>query len=349
MTRVGRKQRGRSLTAALLAGVMMLVLAACGSDDDTSTPEPSNGDGITYPEQNLRLAMIVSRDEPLGRAMQYFIAEVEERSGGAITIDFFPDGQLGGDTDVIEQVADGTVNIFATGFTPGTELGILFSPWLFTSYEQVDAVLQSEVGTQFDDALRRDFGVTMLDAFKRAPRHITSNGRPIETPADLAGFRMRVPEIPVMLEVFAGFNTDAVAMAFAEVYTALETGTISGQENPFPTIFGFSLQEVQEYLNLTYHAHVPEFILVSVEWWDGLDDASRTLMEEVLAEAKLVAAEETDRAEAELLDVLSADMIVVESDVAAFQELARATHDRIIPPIIGEESYAILRAIVDGS
>lgn len=349
MTRVGRKQRGRSLTAALLAGVMMLVLAACGSDDDTSTPEPSNGDGITYPEQSLRLAMIVSRDEPLGRAMQYFIREVEERSGGAITIDFFPDGQLGGDTDVIEQVADGTVNIFATGFTPGTELGILFSPWLFTSYEQVDAVLQSEVGTQFDDALRRDFGVTMLDAFKRAPRHITSNGRPIETPADLDGFRMRVPEIPVMLDVFAGFDTDAVAMAFAEVYTALETGTISGQENPFPTIFGFSLQEVQEYLNLTYHAHVPEFIFVSVDWWDGLDDATRTLMEEVFAEAKQVASDETDAAEAELLGVLSENMIVVESDVAAFQELARATHDRIIPPIIGEESYAILRAIVDGS
>lgn len=349
MTRVGRKQRGRSLTAALLAGVMMLVLTACGSDDDTSTPEPSNGDGITYPEQNLRLAMIVSRDEPLGLAMQYFISEVEERSGGAITIDFFPDGQLGGDTDVIEQVADGTVNIFATGFTPGTELGILFSPWLFTSYEQVDAVLQSEVGTQFDDALRRDFGVTMLDAFKRAPRHITSNGRPIETPEDLAGFRMRVPEIPVMLDVFADFDTDAVAMAFAEVYTALETGTISGQENPFPTIFGFSLQEVQEYLNLTYHAHVPEFIFVSVDWWEGLDDDTRTLMEEVLAEAKQVAADETDNAEAELLEVLSENMIVVESDVAAFQELARATHDRIIPPIIGEESYAILREIVDGS
>ena len=349
MTRVGRNKRGRTLTAALLAGVMMLVLAACGSDDDTSTPEPDNGNGITYPQQNLRLAMIVSRDEPLGRAMQYFIREVEERSGGAITIDFFPDGQLGGDTDVIEQAADGTVNIFATGFTPGTELGILFSPWLFTSYEQVDAVLQSEVGTQFDDALRRDFGVTMLDAFKRAPRHITSNGRPIENPADLAGFRMRVPEIPVMLDVFAAFDTDAVAMAFAEVYTALETGTISGQENPFPTIFGFSLQEVQEYLNLTFHAHVPEFIFVSVDWWEGLDDASRTLMEEVLAEAKLVAAEETDRAEAELLETLSENMIVVEPDVAAFQELARATHDRIIPPIIGEESYAILRAIVDGS
>lgn len=191
--------------------------------------------------------------------------------------------------------------------------------------------------------LEKTRGVTVLAAFPRAPRQITSTRRAIRTPDDLRGFKLRVPEIPVLFNAFKELGAEPVAMNFGEVYTALQTGTIEGQENPLPTIVGFSLQEVQKFVSLTEHVWAPEFIYVNTRWWNRLEPGLRTLMVEILGQAKGIAAEATrtqQEGNKEVIRKAGGEVIAV--DVAAFRARARPVLDRIAPRFIGAETYSTI-------
>ena len=299
-----------------------------------------------WPEMSFRLTMTVSDEEPLGQGITHFMERLAEETGGNVTVDFFPSGQLGQDLEVFEQISDGTVQMHASGFGINANYNSFFAPWLFRDFDHVQRVLDSDLAQGWNEALSAEQGVKVLMAYPRAARHITSNGRPVAAPADLDGLRIRVPQIPILFDVFTELGADAVAMSFGEVYSSLQAGLIEGQENPLPTIAGFSIQEVQEYISLTNHVLAPEYIYVNAEWWDGLPDDLSTLMRELLVEGQQVAAEATARAEEEVLASIrtAGGTEIVEVDVEAFYTAARPILDQIGPEILGEETY---RVIVD--
>ena len=302
-----------------------------------------------WPEMSFRLTMTVSAEEPLGQGISHFIDRLSEETGGNVSVDFFPSGQLGQDLEIFEQISDGTVQMHASGFGINANYNSFFAPWLFRDFDHVQRVLDSDMAQGWNDALSAEQGVNVLMAYPRAARHITSNGRPVVTPADLEGLRIRVPQIPILFDAFTELGADAVAMNFGEVYSSLQAGLIAGQENPLPTIAGFSIQEVQEYISLTGHVLAPEYIYVNVEWWDSLPDDLSTLMQELLVEGQQVAADATAIAEEEILANVRAagGTEIVDVDVEAFYVAARPILDRIGPEHLGEETYRVIVNLAD--
>ena len=320
----------RALVAVATTAALLLPITSASAKD--------------WPEMSFRLTMTVSTEEPLGQGMTHFIDRLAEETDGNVTVDFFPSGQLGQDLDVFEQISDGTAHMHASGFGINANYNSFFAPWLFRSFDHVQRVLESDMAQSWNDALKAERGVSVLMAYPRAARHITSNGRGVATPADLKGLRMRVPQIPILFDGFAGLGADAVAMNFGEVYSGLQAGLISGQENPLPTIAGFSIQEVQEYISLTGHVLAPEYIYVNSAWWDNLPDDLRTLMDGLLIEGQQVAADATNSAEDKILSSIRAagGTEIIEVDVEAFYLAAGPILDRIGPQHLGEETYRVI-------
>ena len=320
----------RALVAVATTAALLLPITSASAKD--------------WPEMSFRLTMTVSTEEPLGQGMTHFSDRLAEETDGNVTVDFFPSGQLGQDLDVFEQISDGTVHMHASGFGINANYNSFFAPWLFRSFDHVQRVLESDMAQSWNDALKAERGVSVLMAYPRAARHITSNGRGVATPADLKGLRMRVPQIPILFDGFAGLGADAVAMNFGEVYSGLQAGLISGQENPLPTIAGFSIQEVQEYISLTGHVLAPEYIYVNSAWWDNLPDDLRTLMDGLLIEGQQVAADATNSAEDKILSSIRAagGTEIIEVDVEAFYLAAGPILDRIGPQHLGEETYRVI-------
>lgn len=297
-----------------------------------------------WPETSFRLTQTVSASEPIGLGMQHFQKRLAEETGGKVTVEYFPSGQLGQDLDVFEQLSEGAVQMHASGFGANANYNSFYAPWLFKDFAHVQRVLESDLAKGWSEQLVADRGVAVLMAYPRAPRQITSNGRPIRTPEDLKGLKIRVPEIPVLFNAFQQMGADAVAMSFGEVYTALQTGTIQAQENPLPTIAGFSIQEVQQYISLTNHVRAPEFIYVNNDWWQGLSPELRDLMTRLLIEGQEVASRATETVQAELIEKIKASggTEIVEADVAAFEAAARPVLDVVGPQYLGAETYKVI-------
>jgi tripartite ATP-independent transporter DctP family solute receptor len=299
----------------------------------------------SLPATRIRMTMIVSPREPLGVAMEHVVNEAQRRSNGAVRIDFFPSGQLGQDLATFEQLSAGTVNIHASGFGINASYNSFFAPWLFKDFAHVERVLESPLAQNWNADLERTRGVNVLMAYPRAPRMMTNSKRAIRTPEDLRGLKLRVPEIPILFNAFKEMGAEPVAMNFGEVYTALQAGTIEGQENPLPTIVGFSLQEVQKFVSLTEHVRAPEFIYVNARWWKGLAPGVRTLMTELFNEGKAVAAKAiNDQQQTNLDAIRKAKAAINDVDQAAFVTRAKPVLDKIGPKFLGAETYAAIVA-----
>jgi tripartite ATP-independent transporter DctP family solute receptor len=323
-----------------------MLLGTAAAAAAIASPSLVKAQSGSIPATRIRMTMIVSPREPLGVGMEHVINEAQRRSNGAIRIDFFPSGQLGQDLATFEQLSAGTVNIHASGFGINANYNSFFAPWLFNDFAHVERVLQSPLAETWNADLERTRNVNVLMAYPRAPRMMTNSRRAIRTPDDLRGLKLRVPEIPILFNAFKELGAEPVAMNFGEVYTALQSGTIEGQENPLPTIVGFSLQEVQKFVSLTEHVRAPEFIYVNARWWKGLPANVRDLLTQCFAEGKAVAAKAiADQQQTNLDAIKKANAAVNEVDIAAFRARAKPVLDRIGPQYLGADTYAaIVRA-----
>jgi tripartite ATP-independent transporter DctP family solute receptor len=332
---LGLTVNGRRALLAITTAALLLPMASASAQE--------------WPEMSFRLTMTVSDKEPLGLGVSHFISRLAEETDGNVTVDFFPSGQLGQDLEVFEQISDGTVQMHASGFGINANYNSFFAPWLFRDFDHIQRVLDSDMAQGWSDALSEEQGVKVLMAYPRAARQITSNGRPVVTPADLKGLRIRVPQIPILFDAFTELGADAVAMNFGEVYSSLQAGLIAGQENPLPTIAGFSIQEVQEYISLTGHVLAPEYIYVNADWWASLPVDLSALMQALLIEGQQIAADATAKAEEEIIANIRAagGTDIVEVDVEAFYTAARPILDRIGPKHLGEETYRVILDLAD--
>lgn len=310
---------------------------------------------VAAQERTLQLGHLANEDNSWHQASMRFAEEVEERTEGRIAVEVFPNDSLGREIDLINGMQLGTVDMTITGeslqnWAPMASL--LAVPYAISSLEQLDRVASGEIGEQIESQIVERAQVRPLAYFARGPRELTAN-RAIETPDDLQGLRMRVPNVPLFVNVWDALGAQPTPMAFSEVFTSLQNGTIEGQENPLALIRSASFAEVQSHVNMTDHVRSWIYLAISEQTWNQLSEEDRTAIEEAAEIAQDYERElfleslEDDRANLE-----EQGMTFVEVDNAAFSEAARgAVLDNVsdeIRPIV-EQLFEEGSASNDGS
>lgn len=251
----------------------------------------------------------------------------EERSGGRIAITIATGGALGNQEENIESLQSGTLDIAGIEtpiVTLEPLLGVLALPYMFRDRAHVDAVMNGEVGNEIRGMLRTH-GVEVLGFYEAGFRHITNNVRPINSPEDLRGIRMRTPGSRQRIEIFTAWGADAAPLPYPELYAALQTGAFDGQENPLVEVKSSRFYEVQRYLSLTNHLYQSGYILMGGDSFARLPDDLKAVMIEAATEAYRASVSFGEAADSEVIDLARANgMEVNEADVAAFQAASEA-------------------------
>ncbi len=208
-----------------------------------------------------------------GRASKVFADAVEKSSGGKMKVRAVGAGALGPDVQMQQALIGGAqemmVGSTATLVGITKEMGLWDTPFLFNTSKEADAVLDGPIGTKIADKLQEK-GLVGLVYWENGFRNLTNSKRPVTKLEDLDGIKLRVMQNNVYLDSFKTLGANAVPMAFSELFSALETKAVDGQENPFNTILSSKFFEVQGFLSVTNHVYSPWIVLVSKKWWDGL-------------------------------------------------------------------------------
>lgn len=230
-------------------------------------------------EQTLKMAYALSKTSHYGVAADAFEKAIGQSTNGQVKIQQFPNSALGGEREVIEGLQLGTIDlaVVSTGATLNfvPETGVIDIPFLFRDLDHARKVLDGPIGQK----LLADFpekGLIALAWGEQGFRHLTNNVRAVKTPTDLKGLKIRTTENPIHITAFRKIGMLPTPMAWPEVATALQQGTIDGQENPISVIVSAKLSQMQKYLSLTAHVYGPALILMSPSVYEGLSDEDKT-------------------------------------------------------------------------
>jgi tripartite ATP-independent transporter DctP family solute receptor len=272
-----------------------------------------------------RLASVVAPGGAVDRACNDFAKIVAQKSKGQLTVQIFPGGQLGGERDMVESVQLGAIEIGVFGsyvianVTPEWGLPI-DTPYAMRNQEHFRKVVDGPLAKPMYDAMLQRKGIRHVAWANRGPRYLTSN-KPVKTPADLKGVKIRVPEVETYLAAWKMLGATVTPMAFPEVFMALKQGTIDAQENPLELILTSSFYEVQKYVNLTAHICSGYEITVSQRWLKTLSPALQKIVIDGLVEMGKIEDRYQAADEAELQRKLKAKgMIFNPVDLPKFQE-----------------------------
>ncbi|MEM6628166.1 MAG: TRAP transporter substrate-binding protein [Bacteroidota bacterium] len=203
----------------------------------------------------FRTGLLVNEDHTWYKAFVYFGEILEERSQGRIKVEVYPSEQLAKELEAIRLIQAGVIEMTTTGSTLNNWMEIAAfceMPYLLKDSIEMKALIEGPLGQKIEDNMLQLTGLRPLGYFQRGPRHLTTN-RPIRHPDDLNGLILRVPSVPSFVTAWNAMGAKPTPMAFSEVFTSLQQGTIEAQENPFALIRSAGFAEVQKYVNLTGH------------------------------------------------------------------------------------------------
>ena len=231
----------------------------------------------------IRFGYGLNEQSNQGRAVKLFADEVEKASGGKMKVRAIGAAALGSDVQMQQALIGGAqemmVGSTATLVGITKEMAIWDTPFLFNNTKEADTVLDGPTGQKVMDKLQEK-GLVGLVYWENGFRNLTNNKQPVNKLEDLNGIKLRVMQNNVFLESFKTLGANAVPLPFSELFTALETKTVDGQENPYNTILSSKFYEVQKYLTVTNHVYSPWIVTVSKKWWDGLsNDEKKVLMD----------------------------------------------------------------------
>ncbi|WP_026793258.1 TRAP transporter substrate-binding protein [Pleomorphomonas oryzae] len=270
-----------------------------------------------------------------GRAAKFLAEEVGRLSDGKLKMRTFGDAKLGSDVQMQNALIGGAqemmVGSTATLVGIVKDFGVYDLPFLFADNKQADAVLDGPFGRKLMDKLEAQ-GLVGLVYWENGFRNLTNSKHPVTKMEDFAGIKLRVMQNPVYIDMFNSFGANAVPLPYSELFSAMETGAVDGQENPVTTIESAKFYEVQKYLTITRHVYSPWIVLASKSWWDQLsDDEHKILLEAAVASRDF---ERKDSREASLksIDALkSHGMQVTElspEELARLKEKAKPAADK---------------------
>ena len=244
-----------------------------------------------FSERNIKITNGVNEDHPVGAGVKKMQEVLTAKSGGKMKMTAFWGGSAGNDLQATQALRAGTQEMVVTSSSPLVgivkELGAFDLPFLFANEKEADAVLDGPAGAFFNKKLE-DAGLVNLAYWENGFRNLTNSKRAVNKVEDFDGVKVRVMQNNIFLDTFKTLGTNAVPMAFGEVFTALETKTIDGQENPFVTIETSKFNEVQKFLSVTRHAYTPFLILYSKKLWDQLNPQEQAVLREAAMEGQKV-------------------------------------------------------------
>ncbi|UQY36985.1 TRAP transporter substrate-binding protein [Pseudomonas fulva] len=288
-----------------------------------------------YNSHTIKFAATSPKGTPPAIGMELFAEKVSERSGGKIKVRTFPNGVLGGDVQVLSSLQGGVIEMMTWNaglmLNHVTDFGILDFPFLYTDTAKVDAMLDGEVGKMLTDQLPEQ-NLVGLAFWELGVRNLTNNKRPVAKLEDIAGLKIRAQQSPLFLDVWSALGANPTPLPFTEVHTALETGTVDGQENPAALILASKFNEVQKYLSLTHHNYNPQIVLIGKGFWDTLNDDEKKLISEVAMEVRLEQRQISREADSKAIAELEASGMQVnelpDEEVARIQERIRPVVDK---------------------
>lgn len=240
-------------------------------------------------EHQLKFASANNKGHPQVTGMEKFVELIKEKSGSKIDVKLFPGGVLGGDVQTVSALQGGVIEmtVLNAGILASNvkQFGAVDLPFLFNSGEEADKVMDGAFGTGLMDLLP-DTGLVGLGYWELGFRNLTNNRHPVTTLEDISGLKIRTIQSPIPIELFNSLGANAVPLPYTELYTALETGTVDGQENPAANILNAKFYEVQKYMTVTRHQYNPQIVLISKKIWDGLNDEEKALFQSAATEAR---------------------------------------------------------------
>ena len=296
-------------------------------------------------ERSIKLAFVNVEESAHGLGAKRFAQIVDEKSGGKLTVKLYPGGTLGGEAAVASSLQGGTIEMSMMG--PGLltgmdgDFGIFDTPFLFDDFKEVDAVLDGPVAKKLLDKLPEK-GLIGLSYWDHGFRVLTNSRRPVAKVEDIEGLKIRVQQIPVFIDMFETLGANPVPMPFTELYTALETGAVDGQENPFVSILVTNFYEVQEYASNTRHAYSPLLVLAGKKFWDKLSEDERSILLDAANEAKPYERETSRALDAKAVETLKSNGMTI-TDVSQEE---RARMRDMLKPVIEKHNETIDEALV---
>lgn len=284
-----------------------------------------------FAQTTMKISISTAQNSHQGIAIDTFAKEVEKRTNGRYKVQTFYNGALGGERESIEAVQLGTQELaFSSSgpvpnFVPETK--ILDVPFLFRDKAHARAVLDGPIGQEllakFDAK-----GFKALAWAENGFRHMTNSKRDIKGPEDLKGLKMRTMENPVHIAAYKSFGIITTPMAFPEVFTALQQGTVDGQENPIPVITSSKFAQLQKHLSLTGHVYSPALLLLSNAVWSKLSDADRKVFLEAAKVSVAAQRRKVDEDDANGVALLEKEgmQVVRNVDKTAFQEALKPAY-----------------------
>ncbi len=273
----------KSVMAILLVLTLVVtMLTGCGKPESPAASDPG-GDGVQDETYTIKIGHVEPEERSSHQAALEFKDYVEKESDGKIKVEIHPNAVLGGDVQLTEAVALGTLEMAIPATSVLTmysnDFGVLDMPFLFNTPEAGFNALDGELGERLTAKLK-EVGIDCLGYGFNGSRSLTNSKRPIHEPADLKGLKVRVMESPVFIDLFKTLGANATPMSFSELFTALQQKTVDAQENPPSLIYTSRFQEVQSYLSLTNHVYNYLGMIINADFLNSLPAEYKTLVEE---------------------------------------------------------------------
>ena len=278
----------------------------------------------------IKLGHVGEPGSLFAQSSEEFARRANARLGDKAKVTVFGSSQLGGDKEMLQKLKLGTIDLAVPSTVMSSEadlFGVFEMPYLVKDRAHMGRIEKEIFWNKIAPAAEKK-GLKSLAVWENGYRHITNNKRPIKVPADLGGIKLRVPEGKWRLRMFQAYGANPSPMKFSEVFTALQTGVMDGQENPFTQIYSAKFQEVQKYLSLSGHVYTPAYLTAGTKKWDTLPADVRKVLEDTARETQAFVYKTAEQAEVDLLAKLKSGGIRVnEVDKAAFVKASAPVYE----------------------
>jgi len=282
--------------------------------------------------RTLQVGHVLAPTHPYQTGLEKFAELVAEKTDGDLEIQAYHSSQLGDEREMIESLQFGVLDMSListaplSGFTKKFQVFDL--PFIFQTREEAYAVLDGEIGTELLESLEEK-NIIGLTYWENGFRHVTNSKRKIEKPEDLKGLKIRLMQNPVHMDSFKAMGALPTPMGFGELFTAMQQGTVDGQENPLAIIDTSKFYEVQDYLSLTGHFYAASPLLVSKSVWQSLSESEQNAIQEAAYEARDFERNLVKKMDNELIDELKeTGLEITEVDKSIFQESTSSVYDK---------------------
>lgn len=313
------------MLVAILSVLLLIFVSACG--DEASGDSGSEGESYT-----LKLGTALTDGDPIYEGLKDFSEAVKERTDGKVTVEIFGSGSLGEDNDIIEQAKTGAnvAVVVDSGRLADMvpEIGILTAPYIVDNFDEANKVAQSDLFKGWSDKLATDNNLQILSFnWYQGERHMLTN-KPIETPEDLEGLKIRTMGSPVALATMESLGMSPAGIAWTEVYPGLQQGVIDAAEAQHPATYGANLHEVVDYLTKTRHFQLITGIVAGADWMSNLpSDYQKIIYEEAQKQGEIASENTVKSLEEYEQKLIDEGVTVNEVDVAPFKEKTNAVYE----------------------